>query len=242
MATDPKRRVMGAQRRPDQLSTGLPRGLGTLTRARPTWTRTAWTRCTCWVTRRAAGSRSNWPAAAGRCRWCRSPRVGSAPRWNVPTRAAVMITTRMINRVRYPWLDELARTPAGRSVLFAGMRAMPWQASPADALTMKDGFADQTGFWTTLWNAIMIDVPTGMDRIDCIVAQGALDVIGSGQTPPRPPDFCPAPPVRPGSEAHHQRRPQHLAGINGPARLSLRHRSPDSNSLRHDRFHFRRLV
>jgi hypothetical protein len=25
---------------------------------------------------------------------------------------------------------------------------------------MKDGFADQTGFWTTLWNAIMIDVPT----------------------------------------------------------------------------------
>jgi hypothetical protein len=47
-----------------------------------------------------------------------------------------MITTRMINRVRYPWLDELARTPAGRSVLLAGMRAMPWQASPADALTM----------------------------------------------------------------------------------------------------------
>lgn len=137
---------MGAQRSPDQLSTGLPRGLGTLTRARPTWTRTAWTGCTCWVTRRAAGSRSNWPAGAGRCRWCRSPRVGSAPRWNVPTRAAVMITTGMINRVRYPWLDELARTPAGRSVLLAGMRAMPWQASPADALTMKDGFADQTGF------------------------------------------------------------------------------------------------
>lgn len=25
---------------------------------------------------------------------------------------------------------------------------------------VKDGFADQTGFWTTLWNAIMIDVPT----------------------------------------------------------------------------------
>lgn len=146
VATDPKRRVMGAQRRPDQLSTGLPRGLGTLTRARPTWTRTAWTGCTCWVTRRVSGSRSNWPAGAGRCRWCRSPRVGSAPRWNVPTRAAVMITTRMINRVRYPWLDELARTPAGRSVLLAGMRAMPWQASPADALTMKDGFADQTGF------------------------------------------------------------------------------------------------
>ena len=50
---------------------------------------------------------------------------------------AMMITARMINRVRYPWLDELARTPAGRSVLLAGMRAMPWQASPAEALTMK---------------------------------------------------------------------------------------------------------
>jgi pimeloyl-ACP methyl ester carboxylesterase len=31
----------------------------------------------------------------------------------------------------------------------------------------------------------MIDIPTGLDRIDCpvIVAQGAFDVIGSGQTP-----------------------------------------------------------
>jgi len=97
----------------------------------------------------------------------------------------LMITARMINRVRYPWLDKLARTPAGRSALLAGMRALPWQASPAEALTMKRGFADQTGFWSTLWNAIMIDVPTGLDRINCpvIVAQGAFDVIGSGQTP-----------------------------------------------------------
>jgi hypothetical protein len=49
----------------------------------------------------------------------------------------------------------------------------------------EGGFAEQTGFWATLWNAIMIDVPTGLDRIDCpvIVAQGAFDVIGSGQTP-----------------------------------------------------------
>jgi len=98
---------------------------------------------------------------------------------------AMMITARMINRIRYPWLDELAGTPAGRAALLAGMRAMPWQASPAEALTMKRGFADQTGFWTTLWNAIMLDIPTGLDRIDCpvVVAQGVLDVIGSGQTP-----------------------------------------------------------
>ena len=98
---------------------------------------------------------------------------------------ALMTTARMVNRMRYPWLNELARTPAGRSALLAGMRAMPWQSSPAEALTMKGGFADQTGFWTTLWNAIMIDVPTGLDRIDCpvIVAQGAMDFIAGGQTP-----------------------------------------------------------
>jgi hypothetical protein len=96
-----------------------------------------------------------------------------------------MMTARAINRVRYPWLDELSRTPAGRSVLLAGMRAMPWQATATEALTMKGGFADQTGFWSTLWNSIMIDVPTGLDQIDCpvVVAQGVLDVIGSGQTP-----------------------------------------------------------
>jgi pimeloyl-ACP methyl ester carboxylesterase len=97
----------------------------------------------------------------------------------------LMITARMINRIRYPWMEEMARTAAGRAALLAGMRAQPWQASPAEALTMKAGFADQRGFWSTLWNAIMIDVPTGLDEIHCpvIVAQGALDVIGAGQTP-----------------------------------------------------------
>ena len=97
----------------------------------------------------------------------------------------LMIISRIINQVRYPWLGELASTPAGRSLLLAGMRAMPWQASPAEALTMKGGFAEQTGFWSTLWNSIILDVPTDLDRIDCpvIVAQGAIDVIGSGQTP-----------------------------------------------------------
>jgi hypothetical protein len=53
-----------------------------------------------------------------------------------------MITARMINLARYPWLDDLARAPAGRTALLAGMRAMPWQASPTEALTTKGGFTD----------------------------------------------------------------------------------------------------
>jgi len=99
--------------------------------------------------------------------------------------SAMMVTARMVNRARRPWLTDMAATPSGRTQLLAGMRAMPWRASPAEALTMEGGFADQDGFWSTLWNAIMLDVPTGLDRIDCpvIVAQGAFDVIGSGQTP-----------------------------------------------------------
>jgi len=97
----------------------------------------------------------------------------------------LMTTARVINRIRYPWLEELSRSPIGRSALLAGLRSMPWKASPAEALTAKGGFADQTGFWSTLWNAILLDVPTGLDQIDCpvIVAQGTLDVVGSGQTP-----------------------------------------------------------
>ena len=43
---------------------------------------------------------------------------------------AMMITARMINRIMYPRLDQLAGTSAGRSALLAGMRAMPWPPSP----------------------------------------------------------------------------------------------------------------
>lgn len=97
----------------------------------------------------------------------------------------LMVISRVLNQARRPWIDGLSRTPAGRSVLLAGMRALPWQATPAEARAVKGGFADQAGFWSTLWNAIIIDVPTGLGDIDCpvIVAQGAFDVIGSGQTP-----------------------------------------------------------
>jgi pimeloyl-ACP methyl ester carboxylesterase len=65
------------------------------------------------------------------------------------------------------------------------MRARPWEASEAEALAMRGGFADATGFWAMLWWAILQDVPTGLHRIDrpVILAQGAADVVGAGQTP-----------------------------------------------------------
>ncbi len=95
----------------------------------------------------------------------------------------LMMALRFINQARRPFINQLARTPLGRTALLGGLRAMPERATPIEALTMKGGFADQTGFWSTLWNALMMDVPTGLDVIDCpvIMAQGALDLVGSGQ-------------------------------------------------------------
>lgn len=99
--------------------------------------------------------------------------------------AALMIMARSVNRARRPWLDDMAANMPGRALLLAGMRAMPWLATSAEALTVKGGFAQQRGFWPALLYAILLDVPSGLRKIDCpvIVAQGVLDVIGSGQTP-----------------------------------------------------------
>ncbi len=97
----------------------------------------------------------------------------------------LMVTSRVLNQARRPWIDALAQTPAGRTVLLAGMRAMPWQATETEARIGKGGFADQRGFWPMLWDAILVDLPTRLDLIDCpvIVAQGSMDIVGSGQTP-----------------------------------------------------------
>lgn len=97
----------------------------------------------------------------------------------------MMITSRLINLARRPWIDALSETVAGRTALMAGMRSMPWKASPTEARIGKGGFGGQRGFWPTLVSAILADVPTRLHLIDCpvVVAQGSLDVVGSGQTP-----------------------------------------------------------
>jgi pimeloyl-ACP methyl ester carboxylesterase len=97
----------------------------------------------------------------------------------------LMATARVLTRTVRPLLGTLAKTPSGRTALLTGMRARPWAASEREALAMRGGFADSTGFWSMLWWAVLQDVPTGLDRVDCPVtlAQGTGDLIGAGQTP-----------------------------------------------------------
>src|SRR4051794_34630857 len=97
----------------------------------------------------------------------------------------LMATARTLMRTFRATIGPLAATPAGRAVLLSGLRARPWEASRSEALAVRGGFADSTGFWNMLWWAILQDVPTGLDAVDCPVtlAQGALDVVGAGQTP-----------------------------------------------------------
>jgi pimeloyl-ACP methyl ester carboxylesterase len=97
----------------------------------------------------------------------------------------LMATARTLMRTFRAAIGPLAVTPAGRAVLLSGLRARPWEASRSEALAVRGGFADSTGFWNMLWWAILQDVPTGLDAVDCPVtlAQGALDVVGAGQTP-----------------------------------------------------------
>jgi pimeloyl-ACP methyl ester carboxylesterase len=97
----------------------------------------------------------------------------------------LMATARTLTRTLRPLLGTLASTPAGRTSLLAGMRARPWEASEREALATRGGFADSTGFWSMLWWAVLQDVPSGLHRVDSLVmlAQGAVDVVGAGQTP-----------------------------------------------------------
>lgn len=97
----------------------------------------------------------------------------------------LMATARTLTRTLRPLIGTLASTPAGRTALLTGMRARPWEASESEALAMRGGFADSTGFWSMLWWAVLQDVPTGLQRVDVpvLLAQGAVDVVGAGQTP-----------------------------------------------------------
>lgn len=74
-------------------------------------------------------------------------------------------------RAMRPLVAAAARSVYGRTALLAGLRSTPWLASEAEALALE-------------W-AVLADVPTGLERIDCpvILAQGTADLIAGWQTP-----------------------------------------------------------
>ncbi|WP_433784520.1 alpha/beta fold hydrolase [Actinomycetospora sp. CA-101289] len=110
------------------------------------------------------------------------------PGLNAPVERAwqglLLGTARVVLRTGRAWIEPLSRRRPGRAVLLGGLRAWPWRASRAEALAVRDGLADADAFWTTLWHAVLADVPTGLDDVDCpvVLAQGVLDGVAAGQT------------------------------------------------------------
>jgi pimeloyl-ACP methyl ester carboxylesterase len=107
---------------------------------------------------------------------------------NVPPERVVqglgMGTARMVLRTAQPLIAPLSRSAIGRAALLGPLKARPFTTSPAEAVGAREGFADSRDFWRTLLWALMLDVPRGLDRIDCPVTlvQGVADWIASGQT------------------------------------------------------------
>lgn len=107
---------------------------------------------------------------------------------NVPlerlVQGAGMAVARGVGRTARPLLAPLSRSALGRTALLAPLKTRPWAITPEEALGARDGFADSSAYWRMLLWALLVDVPTGMRRIDCPVtlAQGTADWIAAGQT------------------------------------------------------------
>jgi len=107
---------------------------------------------------------------------------------NVPAERAYqgagMAVARVAFRSAAPLLEPLSRSALGRTGLLAVLKARPWTTSREEALGARDGFSDARDYWRTLLWALLLDVPRGMDRIDCPVTlvQGTADVVAAGQT------------------------------------------------------------
>ncbi len=95
-----------------------------------------------------------------------------------------MALARVVMRVGAPLVGPLSRSAVGRSALLAPLKARPWSTSPDEAVGAREGFADSRDYWRTLMWALLLDVPRGLDGIDCPVTlvQGVADWIASGQT------------------------------------------------------------
>ena len=96
-----------------------------------------------------------------------------------------MALARVALRLVAPLLEPLSRSVLGRAALLTPLKSRSWATSEEEALGARDGFADSRDFWRTLTWGLMLDVPSGLDRITCPVTlvQGVSDWIASGQTP-----------------------------------------------------------
>jgi len=107
---------------------------------------------------------------------------------NVPRERAFqgtgMALARVVTRTTAPLVEPLSRSAPGRATLLAPLKARAWSTSPEEAIGAREGFADSRDFWRTLLWGLLLDVPRGLDRIDCPVTlvQGVADWVASGQT------------------------------------------------------------
>ena len=107
---------------------------------------------------------------------------------NVPPERAFqgtgMALARVVTRTAAPLIEPLSRSAPGRVTLLAPLKARAWSTSPEEAIGAREGFADSRDFWRTLLWGLLLDVPRGLDRIDCPVTlvQGVADWVSSGQT------------------------------------------------------------
>jgi pimeloyl-ACP methyl ester carboxylesterase len=91
---------------------------------------------------------------------------------------------RIVMRTAEPLIESLSRSPVGRTALLAPLKARPWSTSPEEATGAREGFAESRDFWRTVLWSLMLDLPRGLDRIQCPVTlvQGTADWVASGQT------------------------------------------------------------
>jgi pimeloyl-ACP methyl ester carboxylesterase len=97
---------------------------------------------------------------------------------------AGMAMARLVGRTTAPLLGPLSRSAVGRTALMLPLKARPWSTSREEAIGVREGFADARDWWRTVVWALLLDVPRGMDRIDCpvLLVQGTADWVAMGQT------------------------------------------------------------
>jgi pimeloyl-ACP methyl ester carboxylesterase len=93
-----------------------------------------------------------------------------------------LVAGRNVAMTLAPAAGLLSRSPAGRSVFFAGSRSLPWQLAPTDARQLLTGYADSPAYQATNW-AAMFDMPTHLNTITAptLLLQGTADPLISQQ-------------------------------------------------------------